>query len=147
MPPVRLPAAIITRADWSEPCKEFAARWEALAGKLPPMVRLGRVNIDQNFGLVQRYRSFVRCRQNAFFMECTAPALVLVTPGSDGGLQAEAFRGGHPPSAEQIYEWVKRSVPESRTRANESERHMRPTRPPRDVVKAPRALSGAPLYA
>ena len=50
--------------DWSEPCKEFAPRWEALASKLPPMVKLGRVNIDQNFGLVQRYRTFVRCRQN-----------------------------------------------------------------------------------
>ena len=78
------------------------------------MVRLGRINIDHNFGLVQRYRSFVRCRQNAFFMECTAPAIVLVTPGSDGQMQAEAFRGSHPPTAEQIYEWVKRSLPESR---------------------------------
>lgn len=50
--------------DWSDQCKEFAPRWEALAAKLPPMVKLGRINIDQNFGLVQRYRSFVRCRQN-----------------------------------------------------------------------------------
>ena len=33
--------------DWSEPCKEFAPRWEALAGKLPPMVRLGRVNMTR----------------------------------------------------------------------------------------------------
>ena len=75
--------------DGSEQCKEFAPRWEALAGKLPPMVRLARVNIDQNFGLVQRYRSFVRCRQNAFLMECTTPAIVLVTPGgTDGNLQA-----------------------------------------------------------
>ena len=80
------------------------------------MVKLGRINIDQNFGLVQRYRSFVRCRQNAFFMECTAPAIVLVTPDRDGGLQAEAFRGGMPPSAEQMYEWVKRSLPDSRAR-------------------------------
>jgi hypothetical protein len=47
-------------------------------------------------------------------MECTAPALVLVTPGADGQMQAEAFRGGFPPSAEQVYEWVKRSLPESR---------------------------------
>ena len=101
--------------DGSDHCKEFAPRWEALAGKLPPMVRLARINIDQNFGLVQRYRSFVRCRQNAFFMECTTPAIVLVTPGGgDGNMQAEAFRGGHPPSAEQVYEWVKRSLPESR---------------------------------
>mgnify|MGYP006151244495 CR=1 FL=1 len=51
------------------------------------MVRLARINIDQNFGLVQRFRSFVRCRQNAFFMECTAPAIVLVTPGTDGAMQ------------------------------------------------------------
>ena len=51
-------------------------RWEALAAKLPPMIRLGRVSIDHNFGLVQRYRSFVRCRQTAFFMECNAPAIV-----------------------------------------------------------------------
>ena len=93
--------------DWSDQCKEFAPRWEALGAKLPPMVRLARINIDQNFGLVNRYRSFIRCRQTAFFMECTAPALVLVTPGSDGQLQAEAFRGGHPPSAEHVYEWVK----------------------------------------
>ena len=186
--------------DWSEPCKEFAARWEALAAKLPPMVRLARIHIDQNFGLVQRYRSFVRCRQNvsaqclnssltpaptcartpsfanivasfssssphrphhprkkasllaaprftspsalsrpplrpphsppppnlvplrpslssslqAFYMECTAPAIVLITPSADGQLTAEAFRGSFPPSAEQIYEWVKRSLPESR---------------------------------
>ena len=109
------------------------------------MVNLGRINIDQNFGLVQRYRTFVRCRQNAFFMECTAPAIILVTPSSDGGMQvsaqrasrdalramhasrralslavgrsqAEAFRGGPPPSAEQMYEWVKRSLPDSRAR-------------------------------
>ena len=104
----------LSHTDWSDQCKEFAPRWEALANKLPPMVRLGRINIDHNFGLVQRYRSFVRCRQNAFFMECTAPAIVLVTPGSDGQMQAEAFRGSHPPTAEQIYEWVKRSLPESR---------------------------------
>lgn len=100
--------------DWSDGCKEFAPRWEALASKLQPMVRLGRVHIDQNFGIVQRYRSFVRCRQNAFFMECTAPAIVLVTPREDGETVAEAFRGPHPPSAEQVYEWVKRSLPASR---------------------------------
>ena len=51
--------------DHSEPCKDFAPRWEALAQKLSPMVRLGRVRIDDNFGLVQRYRSFLRCRQSA----------------------------------------------------------------------------------
>ena len=76
--------------DWSDQCKEFAPRWEALASKLPPMVRLARINIDQNFGLVQRYRSFVRCRQTAFFMECTAPAIVLVTPSADGSMQARS---------------------------------------------------------
>jgi curved DNA-binding protein CbpA len=27
--------------DWSDACKEFAPRWEALASKLTPMVRLG----------------------------------------------------------------------------------------------------------
>ena len=47
-------------------------------------------------------------------MECTAPAIVLITPAADGQLTAEAFRGSFPPSAEQIYEWVKRSLPESR---------------------------------
>ena len=66
--------------DHSEPCKEFAQRWEALAHKLSPMVRLGRVRIDDNFGLVQRYRNFLRCRQNAFFVQCDTPALVLVSP-------------------------------------------------------------------
>ena len=90
--------------DHSEPCKEFAQRWEALAHKLSPMVRLGRVRIDDNFGLVQRYRSFLRCRQNAFFMHCDAPALILATVGADGETRAEAYRGGL--SAEQVYEGV-----------------------------------------
>ena len=54
------------------------------------MVKLGRINIDQEFGLVQRHRTFVRCRQNAFIMECTAPAIILITPNSDGGMQVSA---------------------------------------------------------
>ena len=98
--------------DHSEPCKEFAQRWEALAHKLSPMVRLGRVRIDDNFGLVQRYRSFLRCRQNAFFLHCDAPALILATVGADGETRAEAYRGGL--SAEQVYEWVKRSFTDTR---------------------------------
>jgi thiol-disulfide isomerase/thioredoxin len=95
--------------DWSEPCKEFAPKWEALARKLPPMVRLARLNIDQNFGLLQRYRSFLRCRQTAFSLgvECTTPALVLVTPSVDGPPTGEAYHGAL--QAEHIYEWLKRS--------------------------------------
>ena len=87
--------------DWSEPCKDFAPRWEALAAKLPPMVRLGRVNVDQNFGLVQRYRSFVRCRQTVLSVECTVPALVLVTRGEQPVVAAgsscsrQQLRGRH----------------------------------------------------
>ena len=56
-------------------------------------------------------------------MECTAPAIVLITPSADGEIQAEAYRGSFPPSAEQIYEWVKRALPESRTRVPQ----LRPT--------------------
>ena len=37
------------------------------------MVKLGRVRIDDNFGLVQRYRSFLRCRQSAFYLQATQP--------------------------------------------------------------------------
>ena len=98
--------------DHSEPCKEFAQRWEALAHKLSPMVRLGRVRIDDNFGLVQRYRSFLRCRQSAFFLQCDAPALILATVTADGETRAEAYRGGL--NAEQVYEWVKRSFTDTR---------------------------------
>ena len=47
---------------------------KALAAKLPPMVKLGRINIDQNFGLAQRYRSFIRCRQNVGGRACTCHA-------------------------------------------------------------------------
>ena len=97
--------------DWQEACKEFAPRWEALAHKLPPMVQLARVRVDENFGLVQRYRNFLRCRQNAFFVQCDTPALVLVSPGRDGAT-AESYTG--PMQAEQIYEWTKRSFSETR---------------------------------
>lgn len=95
--------------DWSEPCKEFAAKWEALARKVPPMVRLARVNIDQNFGVVQRYRAFLRCRQTAFSLglECSAPALVLATTSLDGSTTGEVYHGAL--QAEQVYEWLKRS--------------------------------------
>lgn len=95
--------------DWSEPCKEFAPKWEALAQKLPPMVRLARVNIDHNFGMLQRYRQFMRCRQLAFSLgvECNAPALVLLTPDRDGESVGEAYHGAL--QAEHIYEWLKRS--------------------------------------
>jgi thiol-disulfide isomerase/thioredoxin len=95
--------------DWSEPCKEFAAKWEALARKLPPMVRLARVNIDHNFGLVQRYRAFLRCRQTAFSLglECSAPTLVLASASQDGSPTGEAYHGAL--QAEHVYEWLKRS--------------------------------------
>ena len=98
--------------DHSEPCKEFAPRWEALHAKLTPMLRLGRVQIDSNYGLVQRYRQFIRCRQHAFQMECTAPAIVMVTTASDGSHTAEAYHGHL--TAEAVYEWVKRSSPDRR---------------------------------
>ena len=98
--------------DHSEQCKEFAQRWEALAHKLSPMVKLGRVRIDDNFGLVQRYRSFLRCRQSAFFLQCDAPALILATTSADGETRAEGYRGGL--NAEQVYEWVKRSFTDTR---------------------------------
>lgn len=98
--------------DWNDQCKDFLPRWEALAGKLSPMVQLGRVSIDHNFGLIQRYRSFVRCRQTAFFMECNVPTIVLVTPDEDGAMSVQGYRGHL--AAEHIYDWVKRSLPDSR---------------------------------
>ena len=97
--------------DHSEPCKEFSQRWEALAHKLPPMVKLGRVRIDDNYGLVQKYRSFLRCRQTAFFLQCDAPALILAR-NVDGETTAEMYRGTL--SAELVYEWVKRSFTDTR---------------------------------
>ena len=74
--------------------------------------KIGRVRIDDNFGLVQRYRSFLRCRQSAFFLQCDAPALILATVTADGETRAEAYRGGL--NAEQVYEWVKRSFTDTR---------------------------------
>lgn len=62
-------------------------------------------------GLVQRYHSFVRCRQNAFFMECSVPVLVLTMPDADGSINVQGYRGQL--SAEHVYEWVKRSQQDS----------------------------------
>ena len=103
--------------DWSEPCKSFAPRWEALAQKLPPMVMLGRVNLDQNIGLMQRYRNFLRCRQSAFSLQCSAPALVLVTNSADGSQSAQTYHGHH--TAEAVYEWLKRALPGRRSGVSE----------------------------
>lgn len=55
-------------SDSSDTCKDFLPRWEALAQKLPPMVRLGRVNVDQNLGthfLQLRVRSHTAGRSHA----------------------------------------------------------------------------------
>jgi len=83
------------------------------------MVRLARVNIDSNFGLVQRYRAFLHCRQTAFSLglECSAPALILVTPTEEGGGShtGEAYHG--PMQAEDVYEWLKRSFATNRPSA------------------------------
>ena len=94
----RQPFVIEFYSEMCGSCKEFAPRWEALAHKLPPMVQLARVRVDENFGLVQRYRNFLRCRQNAFFVQCDTPALVLVSPGRDGAAAA-ALSAGWTPSA------------------------------------------------
>ena len=91
--------------DWSTQCIEFGPKWEALAERVPPMVRLARVNIERNLAMVRRFQRNLRCQQLGFTIECVAPTLLLVWPTDDSGETTAATYPGRL-GAEPVYEWI-----------------------------------------
>lgn len=78
-------------ADWCGPCKMLAPSVHAIAEEMSDVLKVGKINVDQQMALAQRYRVV------------SIPTLVLIKNG-----EAAAQSVGYVPK-EQILEMLKKA--------------------------------------